>query len=236
MTDGTRGTCGATRTCTRSVHAPARTPRPVERPPRRRTRRRGRARRHDRGCRTRGSRHVRAADRRRPAPVAVDALRAALPRVRRGRRRLGVGAAAARRPPRARTAYERGAPHRVPQGRGRRCRRGGSRRRPPGAAVRAGLLVRRALARQATCTARPRPSSSRRCWSHRSIYQLKEADPHTWTIPRLPTAPRSRWWSCSTTSTAPAARTGSTPTSSPRGMAACGLDGPTAPTWTPYPA
>lgn len=43
---------------------------------------------------------------------------------------------------------------------------------------------------------------------HKSVYQLKEADPHTWAIPRLAGRPRPLWWKFRRTSTGADARTG----------------------------
>ena len=51
---------------------------------------------------------------------------------------------------------------------------------------------------------------------HRSAYQLKEADPHSWALPRLSGGRRARWSRSRPTSTAAAARTASTRTCSRR--------------------
>ncbi len=50
---------------------------------------------------------------------------------------------------------------------------------------------------------------------HRSAYQLKEADPHTWCIPRLAGGPKSATVSSRPTSTATGWRVRATPSSSP---------------------
>ena len=50
---------------------------------------------------------------------------------------------------------------------------------------------RRAVALAATSSATARSSSSASSSIHRSAYQLKEADPHSWAIPRLSGAPKA---------------------------------------------
>ncbi|BFO18925.1 hypothetical protein SHKM778_53130 [Streptomyces sp. KM77-8] len=51
--------------------------------------------------------------------------------------------------------------------------------------------------------------------AQRSLYHLKEADPHAWVLPRLWGAPRRRWRRWSSTSSAAAAPTACTPACSP---------------------
>lgn len=50
---------------------------------------------------------------------------------------------------------------------------------------------------------------------HRSIYHLKEADPHAWAIPRLQAGRRPRWWRWSSTSSAAGGPSACTPSCSP---------------------
>ena len=67
---------------------------------------------------------------------------------------------------------------------------------------------------------------------HRSVYQLKEADPHTFVVPRLPGSARSRSSSSSSTSTAPGGPSASTRGCSRRGWPSAGWTGATARTST----
>jgi hypothetical protein len=67
---------------------------------------------------------------------------------------------------------------------------------------------------------------------HRSAYQLKEADPHSWALPRLWGAPKAAMERCRPTSTAAATRAASTPSSSPTPWTRWAWTAPTAPTST----
>ena len=132
----------------------------------------------------------RRARRRRPAAVAVDALRAALPRVRRASTTAGSGspscspsAASSRRSRGPRSAT-------LTAGRGRRVAAAGPGDLPDQLfaliASFDGPSLARLLHREATA------EQFREVLVHRSIYQLKEADPHTWAIPRLPDGRQGR--------------------------------------------
>ena len=70
----------------------------------------------------------------------------------------------------------------------------------------------------------------------KSIYQLKEADPHSWAILASPVTPRRRWSRSSTTSTARVVAAGSTASCSQRPCACVAWTPATGPTWTPYPS
>ena len=71
--------------------------------------------------------------------------------------------------------------------------------------------------------------------AHRSIYQLKEADPHSFAIPRLHGAPKAALIRSKPTSTAAAGPTESTRRCSPRRCAHSGWTTATAPTSTTSP-
>ena len=187
------------RVACRRLRARARVRRRVRREDRRRmSELPGRARPHHRGAAGRPARAAappaadRAARRRRPArrrgpPArALPLLRAALPRPARRRRALGVVALAAGAAPGARAAL-----------RGRAAR--GGRAGRPGAGRRRSSTSRCARSTRPTTA----PSLSRHLEReatleqvleflvHRSAYQLKEADPHSWAIPRLSGPPKA---------------------------------------------
>ena len=72
---------------------------------------------------------------------------------------------------------------------------------------------------------------------HRSAYQLKEADPHTWVIPRLAGRGQGRdGRDPGRTSTATVTPSPCTPGSSPTPCGRWSWTRPTAPTWTSSPA
>ena len=81
-----------------------------------------------------------------------------------------------------------------------------------------GPSLSRYIARQATL------DQFREFVIHRSAYQLKEADPHTFAIPRIGGRRRRRWSRCRRTSTAAAIPSACTRGSSRRTMEALGLD------------
>ena len=104
---------------------------------------------------------------------------------------------------------------------GRGARRGGDGRR----AARDRRRRRGPVAVPATSSARPRSDQLLEFLVHRSAYQLKEADPHSWALPRLQRRGRRPRWSRSRpTSTAAAAPTASTPSCSRTRWTAVGLD------------
>ena len=70
---------------------------------------------------------------------------------------------------------------------------------------------------------------------HRSLYQLKESDPHSWAIPRLRGRRRPRCSRSSTTSTAAVEQSACTPRSSPRRCAGWGSTTPRTRTWSASP-
>ena len=80
---------------------------------------------------------------------------------------------------RLRAALEDALPGRAARRRGRRRRRRGRDRRP------AGRAGRRRRASRTTCGDEGELWQLREYVAHRSLYHLKEADPHAWVIPRL---------------------------------------------------
>ena len=140
-----------------------------------------------------GRRPGRRALRRRPAARPLRLLRTALPRVRRRTPRAGVGPAPARASaPRWRTVSSRrcGATPRWTSEPGR-----GAGRAPRGAGPGHRRLV-----------VPPGPGELRHLREYaaqRSLYHLKEADPHAWVLPAAAAAgPRRAWRRSSTTSSA----------------------------------
>ena len=123
---------------------------------------------------------VRPADGRRRAADALDALRAALPRLRGRGRRVGVGPgpAAAARGPRGRVRGRTPRP-------GAGAASAAAEREAVAAALFAMTAPTRARASPATSAGPRTRRRSEEFLVHRSLYTLKEADPHTWAIPRL---------------------------------------------------
>ena len=83
------------------------------------------------------------------------------------------------------------------------------------AAGRAHRRRRRPVAVRRSWPSRARVEQWREFLTQRSVYHLKEADPHTWAIPRLAGRPRRRWWRSRPTSTAAARPSGCTASCSP---------------------